>query len=538
MSDTPPATSPASSLAALSTQGRALWAKLPARARTAAIGSTVAIVALVGYLMLSGGGGGSWHSVTDGLTPLDAKELIGALNASAIPSRLKGTSVVEVPSARLAEARAAAVVARVPRSQEGLEMLKRSALGTSSEREKQQYVAALQGELGHAISTLGPIDGARVNLQFGKQSVIAGNAIAASASVQLRVRTQSTLKPDQVRGIKLVVVGAVTGLDLAHVFVVDQDANPLSDEGNDSANQQSTEESRLADSVRTLLETLTGVGKVKVMAHIEFDRRTVNTIEDKFTDPKILSQILATAPGAGATTATTAASGITGTTGNLPGAPAATTGSVATAGPVVSSTTNNQFDHLVTQTAEPTTRVARVSVVVLLADGVDEDGEPVARTPEELAKVTAIAHTAAGLDDARGDKLTVEAMTFVEPEVAVIVPVPAHKLPVPLPLALGGGAVVLIAAVFVLGRRRRKAANETTVRIALPAPVAELERALAAPMLGDAAGPPALPPGRSLEERVVGAVKGDVQRASRVLASWLAEPDPIPVTPHGKSARA
>ena len=89
---TPSSAVGASGVAGIVAQGRALWAKLPARARTAAVASTVGIVALVAYLVLQGGGGG-WSSVVPGLTQSDALELISALNERDIPSRLRPGSV-------------------------------------------------------------------------------------------------------------------------------------------------------------------------------------------------------------------------------------------------------------------------------------------------------------------------------------------------------------------------------------------------------------------------------------------------------------
>lgn len=532
MSDTPPPTTPPGSLASLSTQGRALWAKLPARARTATVASTVAIIALVGYLMLSGGGG-SWRPVTDGLTGPEARELIGALDNRNIPHRLRANAVVEVPSARLDEARLEAVMLGIPRSTLSLDSFDKLPRFSTTKQEQVWIQSATQGQLAHAIETLGPIERAQINLAFAKDSVFVTGGAPATASVTVHLRPGATLSHAQVAGIKEIVANGVSGLSVDHVKVVDQNANLLSEASESEGDEQTAMGQRLADEVRQMLETVTGVGKVKVVAQVELDRRTINKTEESFADPKIVGQVLVTTPGAVAATA----SGIAGTTGNLPGA-TATTGSVPTASTVVSSTTNNLLGRTVVLTAEPATRIARISVVVLLADGVNEDGEPVVRTPDEIAKVTALAHGAAGLDDTRGDKLTVEAMTFVAPEVAVIAPAPASKLPVSMPVAIGGGAVVLIAAALLVGRRRRRSSDASTVRIALPAPVAELERALAGPGAGQAARPPALTAGRTLEERVLGAVKGDVQRASRVLASWLAEPDPTPAPPAGKGARA
>jgi hypothetical protein len=82
---------------------------------------------------------------------------------------------------------------------------------------------------------------------------------------------------------------------------------------------------------------------------------------------------------------------------------------------------------------------------------------------------------------------------------------------------------------FLVLRRRRPAQLPT---LALPAPVGELERVLEArvtrraPTEGEApASEPAnLLPGRTARDRVLDAVRADVDRTAGVLTAWLAEP--------------
>ena len=519
-------------------QGRALWAKLPARARTAALATTAGIVALVAYLVLQGGGG-SWSSVVPGLTQSDALELISALNERDIPSRLKPGSVVQVPTKRLVEARAAAVVTGVPRSKTGLEALNKAVFGMSSEQERQRYQIALQNDLEHKIQTFGPISGASVSLQFGKASVFKDAGTPATASVQVRLKPGQTLAPQQVRGIKLLVAGAVPGLDLDHVYAMDQDANPLVTDDARAGDAQHQLEGRLADDVRKMLENVVGVGKVKAVVQVELDHRTVNKTEETLTQPQTLSTQKTTV---GAATAPTTA-GVTGVQGTLGGTPATPAPPVATSGGTTNETINYTNGRTIVQSADPGDSVARIHLAVLVDEKLDENGEVVPRSAEELASLKQLAHTAAGLVDARGDELTFQSIAFAPPVETPPAPVVAKPklLPVPLPIAALGGAAVIAIIAFVLLRRRKAARPELgTARIALPAPVAELERVLSPtlPHGDDAATPPALPPGRSLEERVLGAVRADVTRASRVLAGWLHEPDPGAHHAHLNAANA
>ena len=104
---------------------------------------------------------------------------------------------------------------------------------------------------------------------------------------------------------------------------------------------------------------------------------------------------------------------------------------------------------------------------------------------------------------------------------------------------------------------KRKKANKDkkqvaakNMTLALPAPVAELERALDAktPEESEAEAvaralpglkEPAALPGQNTRDRVLAAVKSDVDRAAEVLTAWLSEPPPkTPATTPTKGARA
>jgi len=103
---------------------------------------------------------------------------------------------------------------------------------------------------------------------------------------------------------------------------------------------------------------------------------------------------------------------------------------------------------------------------------------------------------------------------------------------VPLPILAGAaGALVLGVIIFILLKRRKKPLETTT--LALPAPVGELERVLEArpspTQLPTAAGGEAdaagnLLAGRTVRDRVLDAVRADVDRTAGVLTAWLAEP--------------
>jgi flagellar biosynthesis/type III secretory pathway M-ring protein FliF/YscJ len=207
-------------------------------------------------------------------------------------------------------------------------------------------------------------------------------------------------------------------------------------------------------------------------------------------------------------------------------------------------TKNYELSRTVRQTKKPDAQLQRLYVAVVVDQKVDENGKPAARTKEEIAELTALARQAAGIDDTRGDKIEVRSIRFAgdeEPTVAAA-PVPwTAALPLPLPILVGGGAGVLLllatVAYFVF-RKKKPAAAPARMSLALPAPVADLERVLDARGANAAAGlpgspdVPALPPGRPVRDRVLAAVRSDVERTAEVLTAWLSEP-PVAAKPQG-----
>jgi flagellar biosynthesis/type III secretory pathway M-ring protein FliF/YscJ len=150
-----------------------------------------------------------------------------------------------------------------------------------------------------------------------------------------------------------------------------------------------------------------------------------------------------------------------------------------------------------------------------------------------------LARNTAGIDDARGDTLELQAVAFAPVEAAVMPDAPKSLLPVPVPVAVGAGAGVLVflaVVVLLLKSRGKKKASKTQAlvlkggKLAVPMPVTELERVLDAdgggPEALPAADKPALNPGKTKQERVMDVVRADVERTAGVLTAWLAEPPP------------
>jgi flagellar M-ring protein FliF len=460
----------------------------------------------------------------------DASELSTVLAGRGIPQRVgAGGRTVLVPAERLAEARLAAASAGLPRGGVGFELFEGASLGQSSFAEQVNYRRALQGELARSIAALAPVEGARVHVALGKRSVFKDADEPPSASVALRVRPGARLTPDQVRGVMQLVAASIDGLDADKVVVVDQHGEVLSGAERDQATDQGTLETTIAARVRAILERVVGPGHVAVVASIEMDRRRVSQSEEIFDKDKVAVRS-ETHVGTTATTGTAISGGIAGVQGNLPGAPAASGGGAGTSAGSGSTTTNYEVSRVIRQIDEPAEKVARLHLAILVDHRPDEDGELQPLPQEELDQLAQLARNAAGFKAERGDALEIRSFAFVPDESTAPAPAPKQAgLPVPTSVIGGGVAAVVIIAFLLMRKRGRHRATPT---LALPAPVAELERVLATRERDHdrnalaALPPPGPSPERTLEERVLGAVRSDLPRTARVLSSWLSEPDP------------
>jgi flagellar M-ring protein FliF len=278
-----------------------------------------------------------------------------------------------------------------------------------------------------------------------------------------------------------------------------------------------------------MLERVVGPGKVSVVTTADVDEGKVSETQEIYDhEHPVIRSETRTVEGADAIAGI---GGIAGTRGNLPGAPAAAPTAGSNSPERLQETKNYELSRTVRQTQKADSQLTRLHVAVVVDFKTGADGKPAARSDQELAELTALAKQAAGIDDARGDKIELHSIPFVpDPEQVAAAAVPPAKPALPMMwIAIGGGAALLVlVTVMMLVLRKKKRPAETAGALALPVPIAELERALEARAPAGLAAAPTenqpLLPGRTVRDRVLEAVRGDVDRAAEVLTAWLAEP--------------
>ena len=539
MPDSPPTST--SGPAALLNQLKGLWGKQSRLVRLLAILGVVGILGAV-VVMNVLAKTETFTALADGASPEDSQELLSVLLSRGVNARLKDGKV-EVPNGEVDNARAIASAAGLPHAGKGMELFDGSNLGQSSFAEQVNYRRALQGELQRTVAQLAQVQGARIHIALGHHSVFKDQSERPTASVALHLHPGQTLSAEQVRGVRGMVAASIEGLQADAVVVVDNHGNLLDAASPSSSDQKAEIEHGVAVRVRTMLERVVGAGKVSVVATAAVDESKVSETQELYdAEHPVVRSETRSMDGLGPDQIQALTSGVAGTRGNLPGGAAgATTGSAGSGAPTgrLNETKQYEISRTVRQTTKPDVKLQKLQLAVVVDYKLDDKGKPIARTEKEMTELTALARQAAGLDDARGDKLEMRSIQFAaDPDAldAVAPVVVPEGLPI-LYLAAGGGALVFLALVaLILKKRKKTKARNKSVSLALPAPIAELERVLEAKPsnnpptkleLEHDAKHPALPVGKPARERVLGLVRDDIERAAEVLTSWLSEVPPV-----------
>ncbi|HEY4055506.1 MAG TPA: flagellar basal-body MS-ring/collar protein FliF [Kofleriaceae bacterium] len=535
-------------------QLKALWEKQSRGRRTLAIGVVLVIAVIILATRLINTAA-TWQVVADGAAPDDNQEIMAVLEQRGVDARLANNKV-EVKVDDVDKARSITAAAGLPRTGKGFELFDGNHLGQSSFAEQVNFRRGLQGELARSITSLAQVQSARVHLAMGKRSVFREQEEAATASVALQMFPGQQLTPEQVRGIRQMVAASVEGMKAESVVIVDNHGNLLDAAEPTAANKTAAIEQGITARVRGMLEKVVGAGKVSVTTTAVVDQNEVQETQELFDNSNpVLRSESRTVEGNGALadpTTLNSVGGVAGSRGNLPGAtPAAGSGAPASNSPTngrLQETKNFEISRTVRQVKKPDAQLQKIYVAVVIDEPLGKDGKPVARDEKEMAELTALARQAAGIDDARGDKIDVRSIAFA-PEVVEVEPVVKPTglqalIPVPLPIAgaaAGGFVVLVLGAIFLLkGRKKNKAeTSKKKPSLALPAALSDIEKALDAKPNLSLGGPDAmslnealpavaqqaaLPPGGSARDRVLSAVKNDVDRAAEVLTAWLSEP--------------
>ena len=257
------------------------WKGLPTASKILFGGIVVSIIVVIVIMAIVLAAPG-YVPLVSGLTEEQAGYIVQQLDAMGIkykvePGRILVSKRYNVYELRMRLA-SAGILGPMTR---GFEILDQQSLGATSFDRQVRYQIALQGELERSIMTISGVKSARVHLTLPKYTYyVRGEMVEPRASVLVVLEPGKDLTQTQIKGIMQLVAGAVEGLKLENVRVIDQYSRVLSDRVTSSAEMlvaaDRTElkmnlESYYAKKIKQTLEAVFGPGRVEVIPDIKLD---------------------------------------------------------------------------------------------------------------------------------------------------------------------------------------------------------------------------------------------------------------------------
>ena len=384
----------------------------------------------------------------------DGGAIVTQLSQMQVPYRFADhNGAIMIPEDQVYEVRLKLAQQGLPKGGSvGFELLDQEKFGISQFNEQVNFQRALEGELARTIETLGPVQSARIHLAIPKPSLFVREQKAPTASVTLTLQNGRTLDEGQVNAISYMIASAVSGLDAAHVTIVDQSGHLLS--GSDTHNTQTTQlkyirqvEDDYQNRIQAILTPVVGSANVRtqVTAQVDFtqNEQTVeeyapNTSPDKMS---IRSRHVVHDEQGGKSSV----GGVPGALSNLP--PTAASAPVTTSTPArgakdsairpASQTvipklqpysqnhddiTNYELDRTLKHITRNTGNVERLSVAVVINYLPGKAGEPAALTPAQMKQINDLVKEAMGYTASRGDSVNVVNTPFSQSDKDIALP--------------------------------------------------------------------------------------------------------------------
>lgn len=412
-----------------------------ARSGRMRIAAALVIVALVGgglgVIMLQGGEGGK-KLLFSGLDLEEAAEISGKLDTAGVAYTLEGGgSAIFVDATKVEDARMMLSEQGLPtRGSVGWEIFDKSdALGETQFVLNIKKLRAMEGELERSISAYDMVQSAKVHLSIPDKPLFQQNSDKPKAAVVLKL-SGNMMPAEKVRAIRNLIASQVPGLSVEAVTVTSTDGRLLaaaSDAsgstvggGTNADERRFSMEESYRKKVLDVIENIAGPGAAKVTVSIDADFNRVTQSSETIDPESRTAQSTTTvtestssqeaAPG----DETTVANNVP--TGADPAAPAQPTSQNQ------SSRSEETVNYLMNKTVRTEVieggAIKRLSVAVAL-DQVrvpGAEGAPATwqdRSPEEIARITALVKSAVLFNEQRGDVVTVESTAFARPDTSM-----------------------------------------------------------------------------------------------------------------------
>ncbi len=416
-----------------------LYAKLTKQQKIIIAIAIIGIVAFLIFLVVftaKKSGDDKYEILFNTLSAQDAVKVVEQLEKDSIPYKLEDNNIIRVPKDVVYKERIVIASMGIPKnSGVGFELFDTQEFGATSFDQNVKYLRALEGELSRTINALAPIESASVSLAMPKDTLFVAKKVNPSASVMIEVVEGRRLSSKQIRGIKNLVSFAIPKMTSANVMLVNSEGETLGDE--DEMAQMSElstvqqkfktrEEKKREKKIMRVISPFVG-GNEKVVAQVtlEFDFSIENSTSEVF-DPEnvVRSEQVSEEKREGGSPAEIG--GVPGTVSNIGPVQGLKSNQVSEKYEKNTGTTNYEVGKTVSTTKSQFARIKRISAAVIV-DGkyrykLDDTGKPTsemeyeALQDVELEALTSLVSRSIGIDEDRGDVISVKNLQFKRDE--------------------------------------------------------------------------------------------------------------------------
>jgi flagellar M-ring protein FliF len=341
------------------------------------------------------------------------------------------TGNVLVPTNNYHQSRMALAAQGLPASvPDGYSAVSDIPIGSSRSVENIRLKQSQEIELARSVGEIQGVIAARVHLAIPEKSVFARTSIAPTASVFVQLNEGRSLSRQQINAIIHLVSSSVPSLSKSDVTVVDQYGGLLSNPNDDPASALSDAqlehrikiEAIYRSRIISLVSPLVGAGNVTAQVNLDIDF-TKSEVTEESVDPE--GNALRSEQKSLDLSAQETAKGVPGATTNRAPTQAEITNQQNDGNDPEEFKTrssnevrNYEVSRKVETTLRPSNKINRIQASVLVRERENinpETGllEAVALTPEQIANIEQLVTNAIGINQERGDQLTVNSAAFV-----------------------------------------------------------------------------------------------------------------------------
>src|SRR3712207_200343 len=292
----------------------------------------------------------------------------------------------------------------------GYSLLDEQGITTSEFQQQTTYQRALEGELSKTLESLDSVNSAVVHVALPEDEVFVTEQSEPTASVLLDLAAGTQLSGEQIQAVTNLVSSSVQDMAPDQVTVTDAAGQVLSSPGtgatsaaNDARSEvEESTEARLQDNAQAILDRVVGPGRAVVSVRADVDLSQSDTTSETYTYENGTPPVSESTTTENYTGSGTPVGGVLGPE-NMPDA-ADNAGGGDSTYEKESTTSNNAGGKTTTVTEGPPGGLNRLTVSVVMEEAVAGN--------LNQNQISDLMTTAVGLDQARGDDITVASMPF------------------------------------------------------------------------------------------------------------------------------